>query len=140
MAIIRSWEYGPYVYHITRESDNDTSYTRIEDEGPEYAEENRARGEEFRVGVWEYLTIGCEIYIKTDQYWAHPNLIGRAYLHGIESDSDDDYFAQMEEEMIEQAEQDLIRTREALMSAMLTHPVPHNERNRTNVNNGAMAV
>ena len=119
----RTFEKGPLVYEVYRLIDYDTQPDELIDSGryedadparvEKYKKEDAARLKSFQ-DEWNYLGVCCDIRIKTATNWAVPHKVGSASLWGIESDSGEAYFAQVEAEMIAEAEADLEKTIAAL--------------------------
>lgn len=109
--------------HIDREERGDMGrsqyrYFNLGDGDADYIEQDYERAEAFNNNEWQYLTIGCEIAIKTAMNWAVPSVIGRAYLSGVESDSGDDYLKSVEADLLAEAWDDLHLLRAALEGAV----------------------
>lgn len=88
---------------------NDNGYDRI---GHMFADADRLRGLE--QGDWQFVILGAVVTMDNGAHWALPNVIGRAYLGGIESDSGDAYFRSEGRNLIHEAIADARMTRAAL--------------------------
>jgi hypothetical protein len=105
----RTFTRGALIYQVYREEDPDTS------PGSEISENHY---EAWQADAWGYVGVVVEIRIKSEMNWAIPHKVGSASLWGIESDSGADYFAQVEAELIAEAEEDVRLTFNALKYAM----------------------
>lgn len=70
---------------------------------PEYAKQDYKRMMDYERGYWSMLGVMAEIYLKDKNY----PLARSGGLWGIESDSEESYFAELEEEQIAEAEAEL---------------------------------
>ena len=95
-----------YIYDLPRmgsrehryfESDN---YPDFDEQNAKYLTDDYKRMCDYNDGDW--CMYGCIVTIKLDG-----NEVGEASLWGIESDSDDDYFEEVEEDLISQAKHGL---------------------------------
>lgn len=95
----------------------DTSrYDDVDDpiERAKYIAEDEKRYEAWMADEWSYVGVCVDVRIKTATNWAELPLVGRASIWGVESDSDDTYFAGLEEELIADALEDVNALRRAL--------------------------
>ena len=83
-------------------------------ENPEYGQQDYERMLAFDHGKWCMVGITVDISIKTKTNWAVPPVVGRASVWGVESDSEESYFTELENEMIREAEADLKNLKAAL--------------------------
>ena len=84
------------------------------DQRAEYEAQDAERLAAFTRGDWYYMYVGVELFIPTKQNWAALTRVGRAYLHGIESDSEESYFNEVAKELADEAYDDARCTFEAL--------------------------
>lgn len=86
-----------------------------EAEQRKYNAQDAKRIAAYNRGEWHYLGIAVDIRKNTSSNWADGGpIVGRASVWGIESDSDAPYFAEVEEDMIAEAETEVARLRVAL--------------------------
>ena len=94
----------PDVSYLEQDYSTDKSITKKE--AAKYRAQDQKRLDAYNRGDWYMGFVGCEIRAATPTNWACPPLVGRAYLHGIESDSGE-YINQVAEELVTEAEQDM---------------------------------
>lgn len=119
---IRTWDKGNLrysVYHKADENADINSFSQdYSDCTPEerklYREQDRKRLESLERGEWWMLQIGVEITCRTAMAWSQPAIVGRAYLSGVESDSDKSHFDEVERELVDEAEIDFSHLKSAL--------------------------
>lgn len=102
-----------YVY----DEDPDISYLKQSFHSEEDAQSARERLEAYQDGDWHMIGICVDISIQTATNWAQPPVIGRSSLWGIESDSSTEYLADIEKDLIEEAEHDVSNLKRALCTA-----------------------
>jgi hypothetical protein len=124
---IKRWEEGNLVFHTFIGFDDDPDLSYLEQdyskdksiskrEAKKYAEQDRKRLEAYNRGDWHMCYVGCEVFAKTKTNWAQPPMVARAYLHGIESDSEPSYFEQVAAELKHEALADLKSLKESICS------------------------
>ena len=119
----RTFEKNGFTYTVKRVVDPhaDVSYLEQDysdcpsEEAEKYKAQDAERLEDYNEGRWEVLVIVVEIRKNTKTNWANGGfVVGRASLGGIESDSDESFFKEEEEGLIEEAEEEVKRLKEAL--------------------------
>lgn len=111
----RRFERNGLLYTVKRVLDETPDLSYLDpDATPEYAEENQARLDAYNRGDWCMVGVCVDIQIQTRKNWVDPPVVGRASLWGIESDSDDTDFAEVESDLIREAEEDVDCLREVL--------------------------
>jgi hypothetical protein len=111
----RTFEKDGFTVIVTHEYDDspDTSYLEQEyedctpEEREQYKQQDRERLEALRNGDWYYL--GVCVAMKKGSYE-----VGRASVWGIESDSDEGYFTEIEDDLITEAFAEVARLRAAI--------------------------
>lgn len=94
-------------------------YSDVEDltEREKYLQQDRERLEALHSGDWSMMYVLVTVRINNTNNWLVPHEVGRASLSGIESDSEESYFVQVENELIDEALQDAELTYKALAAA-----------------------
>jgi len=118
----KTFEHNGFIITVTREPDEYGELDWLKqdyadcspEEQAEYKAQDAARLEAYERGDWYLVRVGVEVQVKTATNWAVPPTVGRAYLHGIESDSEESYFLQTEAELLDEALTDARHTYEAL--------------------------
>lgn len=121
----RTFEKGGFVYTVSRVMDEDSDISWLEDssryldctteERATYTEQDRLRVLDYHHGHWYFVGVCCDIRRQTAANWADGGpIVGRASVWGIESDSEPGYFAEVEAEMIAEAEAEVENLRRVL--------------------------
>ena len=105
----------PDISYLEQDYSTDKSITKKE--AAKYRAQDQKRLDAYNRGDWYMGFVGCEISATTPTNWACPPLVGRAYLHGIESDSGE-YINQVAEELVLEAEQDARNLQQTLKGAI----------------------
>lgn len=113
-ASLGAYSDTPAAVHIDRKERGDMRgngeyryFNLGEDGDAAYIEQDYKRAEAANRGEWGMWIVGCEIYIETASSWAAPTVVGRAYLHGVESDSGPEYIQEVALDMIFEAREDM---------------------------------
>lgn len=127
----RKFKQGPLTFTVKHVHDEDATPDHIEGpdantyadctpkERAQYLAADAVRLAQWKNDEWHYLGIVVEIQIQTAQNWAVPPTVARASLWGIESDSDESYFKEVERDLIEEAKGDFKTTRAAMRRVKL---------------------
>lgn len=83
-------------------------------ERAKYEAQDETRYNAWQADEWYYLGVCVDVRIKTATNWIELPLVGRASIWGVESDSGEEYFTQLETETIDEALEDVKRLRAAL--------------------------
>lgn len=121
---IKEWREGKLLYRTFvgyddspdlswLEWDYSTDSTLTAEEARTYAAQDKERLEAYYRDEWHMVFVGCEIFAETRTHWSQPALVGRAYLHGIASDSGE-YINQVAKELVEEAKADMKTLQEVL--------------------------
>jgi len=119
LSFLGEYSNTPAAVHIDREERGDMGrheyrYFNAGCGDPDYIEQDYKRYEDYNRGGWCMMGAVCEVSIKTKSNWAVDPIVARASLWGIESDSGEDYFRQVAEELITEAKHDLKNLKAAL--------------------------
>ena len=104
-------DYDADLSYLEQDYSSDTSITA--EEAAEYRRQDQERLDAYHRDEWYMLMVGCEIQAKTATNWAIPLMVGRAYLHSIESDSGS-YIDEVANDMVEEARHDMAALKSVL--------------------------
>jgi len=119
----RTFEQDGFTVIVSREVDMDTDTSYFEqdysectpDEQEQYKEQDSKRLAAYHRGEWYYVGVCVSIRKQTASNWDDGGLeVGRASVWGIESDSDESHFEELERDMVAEAFSEVKRLREAL--------------------------
>lgn len=114
---------GPFELHVINEPDYDHPEPKVNpddytgctaDEIATYVEQDQQRLDAYRRGDWYFLRLGVELRVRNRNNWAVWATVGRAYLAGVESDSEQIYIDNELDSLRREAEADAHATYRAL--------------------------
>lgn len=92
------------------------------EETAKYLSQDQSRLDAYNAVEWCYLQLGIELRIQTAANWAVWTTVGRAYLGGVESDSDESYIQAELERLKDEALHDAELVYKALADVTNTLP------------------
>jgi hypothetical protein len=119
----RKFEQDGFTVIVSRILDTDGDLSNLEqeysdctpEEQAQYKEQDAKRLAGYNNGEWCYVGVAVSIRKNTASNWADGGLeVGRASVWGIESDSEESYFASVEADEIAEAFAEVERLRKAL--------------------------
>lgn len=91
----------------------------------EYCRQDQERVDAYNREEWCYLQLGVELRVQNRMNWAVWTTVGRAYLAGVESDSEQSYINGEIDLLKHEAEADAEATFQALKAIFEPQEVPH---------------